>query len=351
MDVDASQKWWAAAVKQFQQHGMPASRDISRFQLDVLARALVSTLFSRDGHCSFPDTFYLDQDRLRVLKSEIDDLIHFEICSDMFAQLLKEFGHEGSISPSTRQHIRTSVSAIMGEAAGHGPQAWMVNSEPISLELYRQALLFTGRPPIYNLDDFQKANQHLRALFVNSFSAHASALQATLLPQILACANRYRNASTIDLFNNLVAPTPPPPHGPFPSFMPIAQQHPDTLPSNTTQPERLADVSNRITHILLLHWRIWGPIAYIQDDENTAQNQMPLQALAQPQPQHVNAMSTLEERAPSTAPHAARPPAPSPPPPNGTPEAQVVGAMKTGEPPDPGTETKVTGETRWPHLQ
>ena len=39
----------------------------------------------------------------------------------------------------------------------------------------------------------------------------------------------------------------------------FAHLHPETA--------KLNDLANRITHIILLHWRVWGPIAYVQEHE------------------------------------------------------------------------------------
>ncbi|KAF2692160.1 hypothetical protein K458DRAFT_285704 [Lentithecium fluviatile CBS 122367] len=261
VDRNAAQKWWTCAVTEFQHH---CTSPPHRFKLEIFIRAVVASLFTRSARRELPDTFYLDKDRLRTLKSEIDDLIHFEICFDLFAQLLQEFEYNGPVSQATRHQLQSALSAIVGEGVPYLNPSWFHHSGPLSLEIYRQASVLAGRSPFHNLDYLQKARYYLRNLFETTFATHASALEATILPQILACATKHFYSSPSELFNSLVLPTPTPPPPPH-SFVPIRIASPDTL--SPSHADKLNDLTNRITHIVLLHWRIWDPIAYVKDDE------------------------------------------------------------------------------------
>ncbi|KAF2127250.1 hypothetical protein P153DRAFT_296059 [Dothidotthia symphoricarpi CBS 119687] len=268
VNINTAHTWYSLAVEDFGQQCITPRHEPLRLQLEVFVRAVTATIFNRDGGFEFPETFYLDQDRLRVLKAEIEDVVSFDICFDMFANLIKQFGYEGPVSPTTRQQLRISLSAIMGEAIGYGFQTWIMNSEALSLEILRQASLFAGQPQTHDLDSILKAEQLFRHLFHTSAATHAERLEASMLLQVLACANRHSNSSPTDLFNTLVpvansVPLPPaqpsrPATGPD-SFTFLLPQH----AANT----KLMDIANRITHIVLLHWRIWRPIAYVQEEE------------------------------------------------------------------------------------
>lgn len=320
VNVESAHQWYESASARFRQLCMPPQRDIMRLKLEIFVRAVVSTLFTSDAQRNFPETFYLDQDRLRSLKSEIDELVYFEICLEMFGRLLKELGYSGMIPLASRQRLHASLSAIVGERVAHGPSQWIVNSEHISLELIRQALALSGQPPSYDLDTLVASNRHLRTLFLNRFHNHALTLESYILPQVLSCVNRNLHSPPMDLFNNLVGPSPPPPpqtssHPPVPNrFSPK-----DTLPSH---PEHSLNLSNRITHIILLHWRIWGPIAYVLEDPTTTTSN----TKKSDEGQHSTSSSPSQTRNPSTTTE------------NNT-ETPIITAMKTGEPPDPGTET------------
>lgn len=182
---------------------------------------------------------------------------------EMYTQLARQLGYQGSMTLAIGQQLRTALSAIMGEAVGHGPQQWMLNSEALSLEILRQASHLAGQTPSCSFDHMAEANQHLRTMFVRKSSWHASRLEASLLPQILANVDRHSTSSPIELFNALVSISPSMP--PLPSLsrpniadtFAFAHLHPETA--------KLTDLANRITHIILLHWRIWGPIAYVQE--------------------------------------------------------------------------------------
>ncbi|KAF2872544.1 T-complex protein 11-domain-containing protein [Massariosphaeria phaeospora] len=329
INIEVTQEWYSLALGDFRQQCTPPPKDNLRFQLDVFTRAVVSTLFFREKR-TFPETFYLDHDRLRTLKTEIDDLVFFEICFELFGHLLKQYGYDGPVSPVTRRVLRTSLSAIIGEGTGHASQQWMRNSEHISLELMRQAYAISNCPPNWDLDDVHNTNHNLRAMLHASFEDHAALLETYMLPQVLTCVNRHLHSSPTDLFNSLVpgpssVPHPPPPFAPSPPTLQSLPPPPSFHISTDTllpPPEQYNDITNRITHIILLHWRIWGHIAYVQEDESpTATSEEQLSTSHTPQPR------------------------PSPP---GDADAPVVTAMKTGEPPDPSQETHIAHEASLP---
>ena len=313
-------------------------RDGARARMDTFSHAVTSSLFSRNRQHELPDTFYMDSDRLRALRLEIEDLVHLEMCFTLFTQVRRGLGNDDAVSKSTQDHLRSSLVAIMGECISHGSPAWMYNSESLSLEIYRQAHTTTGRSPVFNHSILQNANERLRLLFHHTFTSHASTLEAVLLPQILTSVHKHYNSSSMELYNSLVA-TPPPTS--TTSLLSLTQTIDTFSPSNSTPQERLNDLSNRISHIVLLHWRIWAPITYVQDD-STSTTHRPLPSHPSAHTQHVAAPSG----------HTAPPPPPkslcSPSAPEH--EMQVVNVMKTGEPPDPGSgyESGVSEEARLP---
>jgi hypothetical protein len=263
VNIDAAQQWWLQATAKLQTPNPELPRNSARHQTESFVRAVVATLFTKEGYADFPDTFYLDHERLRLIKAEIDNMIYFEVCFGMFSHLLKEFGHTEPASLALRNQLHTSLTAIVGEGAVHRPHLWILNSEPVSLEIYRQARMVTNRSPLYHTDDLHRSNHHLRNLFRNSYAAHASVLQATLLPHVVACSTKHYNSSPMELFNSLVVSVPPAqPH----SFISVLTPSPNTLtPSSIAH--KISDISNRIAHISLIHWRVWRLIAYIQDDK------------------------------------------------------------------------------------
>ncbi|KAF2266586.1 hypothetical protein CC78DRAFT_118661 [Lojkania enalia] len=316
VNIEAAQQWYTSVLEACHPPCTPP-KDNSRFQLEVFGRAVVSTLFSMSHTCKFPDTFYLDRDRFRQIKLEIDDMVFLNICFEMFGYLQREFGYNGPISSSRKHALRVALSAVLG-AAGQGISQWTMNCENISLELIRQALSATGQQLSINADLVQRVSLHLNAKFRYSFSDHVDALKRALLPQILASTNRHLNSSPMELFNAFVTlPSPPPP--PYAPSQLSGSVQSNTSDTSSSHSEQMTEVSNRISHIILLHWRIWAQIAYVPEETPTSK-------------------TTSEETLPMNSPP---PPAPSPSHLDSATSSHVV-PMKTGEPRDAGQEPQFT---------
>ncbi|KAH7389565.1 T-complex protein 11-domain-containing protein [Phaeosphaeria sp. MPI-PUGE-AT-0046c] len=266
VDIDAAHAWYVHASWEFADQLSTQPRPVQFLQLEIFVRAVVAQFFNRNGRHEFPDTFYLDQDRLRPLKAEIEDLIHIEVCMDAFVVILKQFGCESTISPTIRHQLHTALLAIMGSVMGHGSHQWNIHSEALSLEILRQASLIAGRTQSFSHETLMSANDLLLHMFYNSSRTHNPRLERTLLTRIIACIDRQTNASAADLFNTLV-----PVAG---QTLPQSTQLSHLITTNTssfshtssTETARWQGVANRVAHVILVHWRIWERIAYVQDN-------------------------------------------------------------------------------------
>jgi hypothetical protein len=325
INLDHAQRWYETGLRRFRPV-CTAQRDTARLYLEVFVRAVTSSLFGPEdyGDLHLPGTFYLDQDRLRTLRSDVNDLIYLDICLDLFSQLLHELGYSNPVPPATRGLLRTSLNAIMGDAAVHGhsygPTQWLINSENIAMELVRQAVLLADAPPIYTLETCQRTNQRLRTLLLSHSTGHAAALEEQIIPQILATVNRHVNSSPIELFNNLLANSNPGLSPRAPVGAPFGAVCNTFLQPSTTSnaPDHaIIDIANRITHIALLHWRVWGPVAYVLDDEDCSSS-IPCSSSACCLPPPSSTSSNVGPP-PAPSPPASRhrlPPFPPPPPPH-----------------------------------
>ncbi|KAH7401584.1 T-complex protein 11-domain-containing protein [Pyrenochaeta sp. MPI-SDFR-AT-0127] len=327
VNINIAQSWYADATDEFGLQCTPRQRDASGFQLEIFTRAVVAVLFGRNGCGEFPDTFYLDHDRLHILKAEIDDLVFFDICMEMFAELAKRFGYNGPISLTVRQRLRAAILAILGEAAGQGSLQWMMNSEALSLEILRQASRLADRPPKHHFGHLVEANQHLRLLFNERSTHHAVRLEASFLSQILTSTIHHSTSSPMDLFNNLVSISPSTPALPTHFSQPLTS---DTFASTQMPPEtaKLIDLTNRISHIIVLHWRVWSRIAYVPVDDSPQSlilypDESTSVSPSQPSARSNRSPATVSEEVP-----------------------HLVTAMKTGEGRDSGQEAHVARQTQ-----
>ncbi|KAH8730208.1 T-complex protein 11-domain-containing protein [Phaeosphaeriaceae sp. PMI808] len=270
ISIENAQTWYVCAARDFAELYPTQPRDIPHAQFEVFARAVVAQFFKRGGYHGFPDTFYLDQDRLQNLQAETEDLVHMEICMDSFTVLLKQIGHDGSVPLSSRYQLHTSLLAIMGDAICYGSQKWFQNSEALSLEILRQASLVARQTVTYSHDTLSDANELLCSMFSGTSGTQNTQVQGTLVQLVLACTKRYVNSSPSDLFHNLAPVTN--------TILPSRTHFPYLHKANTSsspqaqslEASKWQDVSNRISHIILLHWRVWDCIAYVQDDSERA---------------------------------------------------------------------------------
>jgi hypothetical protein len=324
VNINTAQNWFSDAIEEFGPQCSPRPRAGPCFELEVFTRAVIAISFGRDGRSDFPETFFLDYSRLRALKAEIDDLVMFEVCMDMFIALARQFEYEGPISLAIRQQLRAAISDVIGDAAGHGPQQWMMNSEALSLEILRQASRIVGRPATYSFDLMAEANHNLRVLFVRKSAYHARRLEDSLLPQILSNIDRHSGSSPMELFTNLVSVSPVMP--PLPTLSRSSISHTFAFAHLHPEAAKLTDLANRITHIILLHWRVWGPIAYVLDDESY----------------HSSVTSSTDA---SAAPSPLLQSQPRPSLSNSDQEASVPTSMRTGETLDSNQETQVAHQS------
>lgn len=273
INVEGAQRWYSYEEKSMRQ-SVPLSyvrKDIGRAQFETFVQAVVHILLSNDPSKDFPETFYLDQDRLRALKSELHDIVHFDMCCKIFAWLLREMNYRGSAPHTAQQNLRNSLFDIVGEDRNYSSRQWIVNVDYIAVELVRHALNLCGHTHSYKAHLLQKAHEMLRAMLCSShqgvFAHYADVLERTILPEILACANGHVNSSPMEMFSTLIAPSAPPPPPPPPSHMNVVVQRIANEQNPSSPSDRLTDIIHRITHITVLHWRIWGPIVYVLPEE------------------------------------------------------------------------------------
>jgi hypothetical protein len=217
-----------------------------------------------------PETFYLDQERLRTLKAELHDMVYFDICYEIFGELLNLIDHRVTVTHKDREDLRNSIFAVLGEGTSFSNRQWKTNRDYISVELVRHALHICGYPHTTDAYLQQEADEllHQKLLFHDpaAFLPHAARLETLILPEMLECANSHLHASSMDMFNSLVAPSNPPPPPPTSQSVLAARQL--ALDDTVSPPsDRITDIAKRLAHIAVLHWRVWGPIVYVRPEE------------------------------------------------------------------------------------
>lgn len=243
-DVQYARSWYLDGKEDLERIPLTASwpnRDVEGF-----VSALYQSLLP-DSAITLPDTFNLDLDRLRLLRIDLDALIRESICCDLLEQMVRKKGK--FCSAVAKSAFRKDLQVIICE--GRNPIKWDIQC--ISVELTRHALRECGITAKTDASLTRFADHKLseafstpsiRAKFENSHKCAVSKELFTSVESLLS-------SSPWDIFNNLVPPTIPGGTIPLPP------------PFKT---DRKNDVLQRITHIAVLHWRIWENIVYNNDD-------------------------------------------------------------------------------------
>lgn len=319
VDIYESQLWYQRVMSTMEQchsgrHPTPTKH------FEIFSCAIIEYLFDNDICSGLPSTLYLDEDRLHTIKAEIDDLICLDVCSDVFDFFLKSFQYEGDVLATIRRNLCNSLVAIMGNAMGYGIQQWIANSEALSLELLRQALKASGQTAVPNHEISAAANDHLLHALQNVKTSQRSSLKPTLVQKVGICIQRHINSTPLDLYNDLVANSSGATTSSTSSLHLFSK---DASPSHGESSESIKwqDLANRISHIILLNWRVWKDIAYVPQELSSFETSHT--SIAQP---------GLSSRPESPASRQ---------------EPSAVPTMHTGEPPESGTDSHAAREMRF----
>ena len=226
--------------------------------LQALTSALLKGILFNESSALYPQTFYLDADRLRALRLELHSGIYKSICRDVLADMA---GVYASTSEFVKAAInfQNSVPAIMGLSSRFEDRL-----ENIAAEIMRIVLTLEGRYPPFDsafLDIvLQKVETDLRVGSI-AFERHAQDVCDRLLPKLQASVEQNIRMTALHLQDRLVPPVPLPvqPFG-FGAVCAPALAVPDADPDD--------DVVRRFTHIIVLHWQVWADLVYTAPPEH-----------------------------------------------------------------------------------
>jgi virulence-associated protein VagC len=264
-DCKAARRWYMSirAGKEFVRIPMTQSypnKDVEAFVKGFL-RLLLPTA------ARLPDTFTLDNDRIRVLRAEIDETIRESICCDVLKELMTRRG--STLSPDLQLAFQHRLQIIVRDL---GMSQWHMHAiDDIACEIVRFALQSSGSSggTDAELEDAASGMLHsqLKALgrartaqdldFVDTkdrkrIDEYGQDLFNQLFPRVFDCVEDFLSSSPYNIFLALVPPPAPPALSP-------------TLP--TMRPmERQQDLVRRIAHIVILHWRTWEHLVYNNED-------------------------------------------------------------------------------------
>ncbi|KAK3673837.1 Protein SOSEKI 1 [Recurvomyces mirabilis] len=223
--------------------------------LDALSSALLrDLLFNEATPC--PPSFYLDYDRLRIIRNDIRSTVSHEICRATLAELTPPW-----VSPAellkAQGALQCAVSAIVGMSSRFTERV-----ENIAVEIVRFLLVLEGRYPPFDGTLLGMVEQRLAQALQPTSQAFDKLARDTcdrLLPKLKVCVDAHIRMSALDLQDALVS-----------TIMPALSPSPFGFGAVLTPPAGMVkqydpdeDIVRRMTHIICLHWQVWADLVYL----------------------------------------------------------------------------------------
>jgi len=260
----------------------PSSMSQPKDSLRIFTSALFRSLLAHSSMSSFPETFQLDGERLRTMRHDLQHLISLDICSDVFDLLLSN-----PLSPEARESahgsLKQSITDIVSE--GLGSRRFMDSHANIAVEIVRVVCSIDNHANI-DADLIELAEQRLRSdLPVSSlaFTSRAKSLLANHADKFHAMVKDKSRLSATALHEFMV-----------PSSASAAGVIANLLPTDP-KAKSLDDVFRRMTHVAVLHWHIWSPLAYCVEQGGELSVQRVAEPSLSPMPESCGDASGSEE--------------------------------------------------------
>ncbi|KAH0294270.1 hypothetical protein M436DRAFT_46218 [Aureobasidium namibiae CBS 147.97] len=212
--------------------------------LETFSSAVLRSLLSQSPIPHFPDTFHLDYERLRQLRSDIHNMIQLDMCNKAFDVLIKD-----KVSEQTRaagkKTLQFRITGIIGDSG-----LYLENLENLSAEIVRLVLELEGSDRTFDSDMNSIVEHYLRTELPLASSAFGIQLQSILDTELPRLCNAVKSSARLPLLalHDVMLP-PIQPAGKGAAAKPIAEP-------------LLDEILKRVTHLAVIHWHVWSPIIY-----------------------------------------------------------------------------------------
>ena len=201
---------------------------------------------------NYPSTFSFDTDRLRCLQTRYKYKLHKDIIRRVLAAFARKSMCERSgASIMSSQYLLSRIDALVEptDLASN----WNATAGTIALEIVRCLPDFNGSDTIPTPDILREVEALLISAGSDRSMLRAAAkkhLQEQLRPLVTREMKSCKQMSLTQLSNRCQS-------GPHQGQAPMSQQM------------ELEAIARKITHLSILHWRIWGPMLYAQPLTNS----------------------------------------------------------------------------------
>ena len=257
MHVAQAQNWYATVVRN-ELHNL----DVSGAHLTVFARSIIDMVISNDS--TFPTTFTFDVDRLQVLQVQFRKCVFQVICKEAFFQCLSRIGYAASPSIDTCSNLLQRISNMRGPCSTNNTQQNYTSS--VALEIVREAYRLRA---LESLPD-EELVEHTQNILL-----HALRRESIMSQNLEDCLCIDLEDMVDGELEQISALTP----------LQLLDRYshsrtPKPLSNTLKEPDDLQFIAQQISHITILHWRIWSPILYLQPRMEIASQKSSFQARA-----------------------------------------------------------------------
>ncbi|KAH0364092.1 Tcp11-domain-containing protein, partial [Aureobasidium melanogenum] len=212
--------------------------------LETFSSAVLRSLLAQSNLTHFPDTFHLDYERLRLIRSDVHNMIQMNMCCNAFDILIKDKADEQARA-AAKKSLQANIAAIVSDA-----RLYLENLENISAEIVRFVLQLEGADVTFDSDMMSIVEHHLRAELPLGSSAFGTQLQTILDTQLPRLCNAVKSSSRLPILalHDLM----------LPPIQPVGKR----APAKAVAEPLLDEILKRITHLTVIHWHVWSPIVY-----------------------------------------------------------------------------------------
>lgn len=249
IDVVRSRRWLNREMEQMTAKTGTASH------LEALTSALLRGILFNEIDDLYPQTFFLDSERIWALRTDLHSSIYHDLCGGILTEVASSCSPKNTELVKAVALLRRSVQAIVGTSGKFADRI-----ENIAAEIMRFVLMLEARDYTSDASLLAFVEDRLVEELRTESPAFENRAQDTfdrLLPKLQASVDQHIKLSALHLQDRLVPPVPLPPMQWFgfgavcAPVSAIPQADPDD------------DAVRRLTHMIVLHWQVWADLVYL----------------------------------------------------------------------------------------
>lgn len=252
--------------------------------LDVFLGAFVSSMFPfSSAHQPFPPTFKLDHSRLYALCTDVCNVICTDVCTVALEGLMANFRRPAREIAHAVAQLPAVLQTIVGTRANEAQ--WASQAGNIAVELVRIAVKddtlpqagksYTQTELCDKMEKWVRMNTTSQA---PRFLEKSQALQDTILARVKDTVWAHINMTPSAIFESLVAA--PTRVAATTAAAANTKYYATSTPKGAdvagTGNPHVDDLIRRASHMAVLHYRVWAPLLYTkQSDESESEIMLP----------------------------------------------------------------------------